>query len=67
MWESPIAEGFLGIREFGPVNSENEEQRPRLLCGSSERLIPPEQRFACQQYTGRVIWIYGDAELETVE
>ena len=37
-----------------------------LFCGSLERLLPPEQRFACHEYPDRVVWMSGDATLETV-
>ena len=39
---------------------------PSSECGSLERLLPPEQRFACQNYPGEAIWTSGDATLDTI-
>ena len=44
----------------------NEERWSRLFCGSVERLLHPEPRFACQKYPERAIWGSVDAKLETV-
>ena len=45
----------------------DETQWARLFSGPLERLLPPEQRFACPHYPERVIWNPGDATLTTVD
>ena len=44
----------------------NEAKWMNLFCGSLVRRLHPEKRFACQNYPERVVWMSGDATLDTV-
>ena len=35
----------------------------QFFTGWLERILPPEQRFACLQYPNNVVWVAGDATL----
>ena len=61
-----LRKAFWGSMRVILLIRKDEEQWARLLCGSLERLLPHEQRFACQQYPERSIWVTGDATLDAV-
>ena len=44
----------------------NDESWRSLFTGTLERLLPPEQRFACEQHPDDIVWISADATLERV-